>query len=76
MVWIPRPSLQVAAAAWIYAGGAHHTAFSQVLTAEHLADYATMAGIEYLLINEDTKLPEFRKELRWNEMYYALAKGL
>jgi len=27
-------------------------------------------------IDADTKLAEFRKELRWNEMYYALAKGL
>ncbi|RPJ37203.1 MAG: L-arabinose isomerase, partial [Chloroflexi bacterium] len=75
VVWIPRPGLQVAAAAWIYAGGAHHTGFSQVVTAEHLADYAGMAGIEYLLIGADTKLPEFRKELKWNEIYYALAKG-
>ncbi len=76
VVWIPRPSLQVAAAAWIYAGGAHHTVFSQVLNAEHLADFATMAGIEYLLIGSETRLPEFRKELKWNEVYYALAKGL
>ncbi len=76
VVWVPRPSLKVAAAAWIYAGGAHHTGFSQVVTAEHLQDYADMAGIECVLIGNETKLPEFRKELRWNEMYYALAKGL
>jgi L-arabinose isomerase len=76
VVWVPKPSLKVAAAAWIYAGGAHHTGFSQVLTAEHLQDYADMAGIECVLIDGETRLPEFRKELRWNEMYYALAKGL
>ena len=46
------------------------------LTAEHLEDYATMAGIEFLLIDGDTKISAFRKELRWNDMYYALAKGL
>lgn len=76
VVWVPKPNLKVAAAAWIYAGGAHHTGFSQVVTAEHLQDYADMAGIECVLIDSETKLPEFRKELRWNEMYYAMAKGL
>ena len=53
-VWVPRPSLKVAAAAWIHAGGAHHTAFSQALTPEHLEDYAEMAGIELVLIDEST----------------------
>ena len=76
VVWIPRPNLKVAAAAWIYAGGAHHTSFSHNVTAEQLEDYADMAGIEYLLINGDTKISEFKKELKWNDMYYALAKGL
>ena len=75
VVWVPKPNLQTAAAAWIYAGGAHHTGFSQVVTAKHMEDYADMAGIEYLLINGKTELPEFKKELKWNEIYYALAKG-
>ncbi len=76
VVWVPKPNLQTAAAAWIYAGGAHHTGFSQVVTAEHLRDYADMAGIECVTIDDQTKLAEFRKELRWNEAYYALARGL
>jgi len=75
-LWIPRPNLQVAAAAWIYAGGAHHTGFSQNVTAQHLEDFAEMAGIEYLLIDQETKLPAFKKELKWNEIYYHLAKGI
>jgi L-arabinose isomerase len=75
-VWVPRPGLKVAAAAWIYAGGAHHTAFSQALRGEHLDDYAEMAGIECLRIDEHTALREFRNELRWNEAAYLLAKGL
>jgi L-arabinose isomerase len=75
-VWVPRPSLKVAAAAWIHAGGAHHTAFSQALTAEHLEDYAEMAGIEIVLIDEATSIRELKRELRWNEAYYHLAKGL
>lgn len=75
VVWIPRPNLKVAAAAWIYAGGAHHTSFSQSVTARHIEDFAEMAGIEYLLINEHTDLSAFKKELRWNEAYYHLANG-
>lgn len=75
-LWIPQPDLKTGAAAWIYAGGAHHTAFSQSLTAEYMEDFAEMAGIEYLHIGRNTNLTEFKKELRWNEMYYMLAKGL
>jgi L-arabinose isomerase len=75
-VWIPQPNLVTAAAAWIYAGGAHHTGFSQGVTSAHLEDFSDMTGIEFLLIDQDTSLPEFKKELRWNEVYYFLAKGL
>jgi len=75
-VWVPRPSLKVAAAAWIHSGGAHHTAFSQALSPEHLEDYAEMAGIELVLIDESTSVRQLKKELRWNEAYYHLAKGL
>ena len=76
VVWVPKPNLKVGAAAWILAGGAHHTGFSMALTAEHLEDFADMAGIEYVLIDEGCKLSQFKKELRWNEIYYHLAKGL
>ena len=69
-MWIPRPDLKTAAAAWILAGGAHHTGFSQSVTTEHLEDFAEMADIEFLLINQDTRLSEFKKELRWNDVYY------
>lgn len=69
-VWKPLPDLKTAAAAWILAGGAHHTGFSQSLTVEHLEDFAEMAGIEFLLINNDTTIREFKKELRWNDLYY------
>jgi L-arabinose isomerase len=75
-LWLPRPNLKAAAAAWIYAGGAHHTSFSYAVTAEHLQDFADIAGIEFLLIDENTKLEDFKKELRWNDLYYHLANGL
>ncbi|HEX9837835.1 MAG TPA: L-arabinose isomerase, partial [Anaerolineales bacterium] len=75
-LWLPRPDLKTAAASWIYAGGAHHTGFSYSLTPEHLRDFAEMANIEYLLINEDTRTDEFKKELRWNDLYYQLNRAL
>jgi L-arabinose isomerase len=75
-VWIPRPNLKIAAAAWIMAGGAHHTGFSHSVTATHLQDFAEMAGIESVVIGKDTQLSNFRNELRWNDVYYSFAQGL
>jgi L-arabinose isomerase len=75
-LWEPEPDVKTSAAAWILAGGAHHTALSRALTAQHLEDFAEMAGIEFLLIDHDTKVRDFKKELRWNDMYYHLAHGL
>lgn len=75
-LWLPRPNLKTAAEAWIYAGGAHHTSFSFAVTAEYLQDFADMAGIEFLLIDENTKVGEFRDKLRWNDLYYTFGKGL
>ncbi len=63
-LWKPRPDLETAAAAWIHAGGAHHTGFSLALTAEHLEDFAAMAGVECLFIDGETTLRQFRRELR------------
>lgn len=71
-VWIPRPDLKTAAGAWILAGGAHHTGFSQAVTPEMLEDFAEMADIEYLLIDNDTRLEAFKKELRWNDVFYFM----
>ncbi|HTR66526.1 MAG TPA: L-arabinose isomerase [Terriglobales bacterium] len=69
-LWIPEPDLKIAATAWILAGGAHHTALSRALTAQHLEDFAEIADIEYLLIDRDTTIANFKKELKWNRVYY------
>jgi L-arabinose isomerase len=74
-VWVPEPNLKVAATAWIHAGGAHHTALSCALTSEHLENFAEMAGMECLLINAETAIAGFVKELRWNDMYHHMANG-
>ena len=70
-LWIPRPNLKIAAAAWIYAGGAHHTGFSQALTTEHIEDFAKIAGVELLVIDSKTELRQFQNEIRWNNAAYA-----
>ncbi len=74
-VWVPKPNLQVGAAAWIYAGGAHHTAFSQAVTTEMLDDFSAIAGLEFVLIDAETKLRQLKQELNWNEVYYGLRNG-
>jgi L-arabinose isomerase len=75
-VWQPRPDLTTAAEAWILAGAPHHTSFSQALGIEPLRDFADMAGLELLVIDQDTRITSFKNELRWNQVYYHLASGL
>ena len=75
-VWRCKPDFKTALAAWLYAGGAHHTVYSYALTSEHLEDFAEVAGIELVVIADDTRLREFKNELRQNDLYYVLAQGL
>jgi len=70
VLWKPKPDMATGCAAWIYAGGAHHTCYSQNLTSEHLEDFAAMANVEYVLIDKDTNLYNFKNMLRWNDKYY------
>jgi L-arabinose isomerase len=74
-VWKCRPDFKTACGAWIRAGGAHHTAFSYSVKSEHLRDFAEIAGVELVMIDNDTRLTELEKELRWSEVYYQLAPG-
>jgi L-arabinose isomerase len=66
--------LKVAAEAWLTAGGPHHTAFSTALQRSHLEDFADMTGIELIAIGEGTAAADIKKELRWNQAYYQLAR--
>jgi len=75
-VWRCQPDFKTACAAWIYAGGAHHTAYTQAVTAETLEDFAEISGIEAVFIDADTRLREFRRELRQNDATHSLALGL
>jgi L-arabinose isomerase len=72
VLWKPLPGMKTGCTAWILAGGAHHTCYSQNLGAEHLQDFADMAGIEFVLIDKKTELRGFRNELRWNQAYFQM----
>jgi L-arabinose isomerase len=74
VLWKPYPDMKNACMAWILAGGAHHTCFSQNLNSTYLEDFASMAGIEYVLIGKNTEIYQFRNELRWNEVYFQINK--
>jgi L-arabinose isomerase len=74
-LWAPKPSFETACACWIYAGGAHHTGFSQAVTTEMLTDFAAIADIECLRIGEKADVEDFKNELRWNDLYYTLHRG-
>jgi L-arabinose isomerase len=75
VLWKPLPNMQTACAAWILAGGAHHTCYSQNLTSEHLEDFAEMAGIEYMKIDKSTDLYHFKNELKWNDALYQSGRS-
>ncbi|MCU1577601.1 MAG: L-arabinose isomerase [Leifsonia sp.] len=74
-VWKPRPDFPTSAAAWLTAGGAHHTVMSTALGVEAFEDFAEIARTELLVIDESTTLREFTKEVRWNQAYHRLAQG-
>jgi L-arabinose isomerase len=74
-VWRSRPDFATAAAAWLTAGGPHHTVLSQAVGAEELYDLAEMSHTELLLVDAGTDLRSFAKEVRWNQAYYRLARG-
>jgi len=69
-LWVPQPDLKTGAGAWILAGGAHHTAFSQAVNAQYLEDFAEIAGVEFIHIGKNTTISDIRKELRWNDVYF------
>lgn len=72
VLWDPKPDMQIGAAAWIHAGGAHHSVFSKALSTEFIEDFAEMAGVELVVIDDNTILRDFKDKLHWNEVYYHL----
>ena len=75
-LWRPEPDFATSAAAWLTAGAAHHTVMSTAIGLEVFEDFAEMAKNELVVIDKNTRLREFNRELRWNQAYYRLAQGL
>ncbi|HZO33640.1 MAG TPA: L-arabinose isomerase, partial [Gaiellaceae bacterium] len=75
-LWRPKPDFATAVEAWLQAGGPHHTVLSRAIGTEAFADFAEIAGIELLVIDERTRMRDVVNELRWNRAYYRLAGGV
>jgi L-arabinose isomerase len=73
-LWVPRPDFRRGAQAWLLAGGAHHTSFSQAITAEQMEDLASHLGVECVRIGHGTDLSQLKKELRWNDAAYRIGR--
>ena len=72
VLWDAKPNLEIAATAWVLAGGAHHTVYSQAITSEYMEDFADILGIELLIIDKKTSIREFKDKINSNEVYYHL----
>lgn len=68
LMWKLKPDFETGAAAWIYAGGAHHAVVSTALTVDDITLFAKLTGTELIIIDDKTDLRTFeRNELRcWN----------
>ncbi|MCR2783621.1 MULTISPECIES: L-arabinose isomerase [unclassified Microbacterium] len=75
-VWKPAPDFATSAGCWLAAGAAHHTVMTTAVGIEVFQDFAEIAKTELLVIDQDTTVRGFQKELRWNAAYYRLAQGI
>ncbi len=63
LMWRILPDFSTGAAAWIYAGGAHHAVVSTALDTDDIRLFAKLTGTELVVIDEKTELGAFEKEL-------------
>ncbi len=75
-LWKPAPDFATSATAWLTAGAAHHTVMSTAVGIEAFEDFADIARTELLVIDENTTVRGFQREVRWNAAYYRLAQGI
>ena len=64
LTWKPKPSFKVGAAAWIYAGGAHHAVVSTALTTEDIRLFAKLTNSELVVIDSNTEIRKLESELK------------
>lgn len=75
-VWRTAAPFDVATAAWIHAGGSHHTVLSTAADVEVVADLCTIAGVEHVVIDQTCSLDRLQQDLRTNEVFHALTGAL
>ncbi|MBR5152893.1 MAG: L-arabinose isomerase [Clostridia bacterium] len=63
MMWKLKPDFATGAAAWIYAGGAHHAVVSTALTVDDIRMFAKVTGTELVVINDKTELHALEQQL-------------
>ena len=71
-MWKPLPDFATAAEAWILAGGSHHTVLSYDLSSQEMSDFAEIMGIEFININNDTKIGELKNSLMISDLVWKL----
>jgi L-arabinose isomerase len=75
-VWEPKPTLEISAESWMLAGGSHHTVLTNAVSLEAIEDFARMAKVEHVIIDGETKIREFRRELQWSAAYHRFAERI
>ena len=70
VLWKPQPNMEIGLQAWLLAGGAHHTVYSQNLTTEYFEDFAEMLNIELVVIDKSTTIRSLKNELRFNQIAF------
>ena len=68
-LWRPRPDFVTSAASWLAAGAAHHTVMSTAVDADVFADFARIADVELVLIDEHSSVREIERGLRLESAY-------
>ena len=56
LMWTLVPDFKTGAAAWIYAGGAHHAVVSTALKVEDIKLFARLTDTELVIIDENTRV--------------------
>ena len=75
-VWEPKPTLEISAESWMIAGGSHHTVLTNAVSLEAIEDFARMAKVEHVIIDGETRIREFRRELQWSAAYHRFAERI
>ncbi len=71
IMWKPKPDFKTGVAAWLYAGGAHHTVVSTELSVSEIVDFADFYGLETVVIDEKTEIGIFRRQLSEHDLIYG-----